>query len=523
MIKKINIKYLFILLIIIQILVCLYYGNQKKYLFCDEVYSYGLSNSKEYTFLDPINNKSYISSNEWFSSDYFRNYMEFDSLSLKSVYINQARDVHPPLYYLFLHLFCGMFQNTFYNPMIGILLNIIFLLFVDLFLFKISKYILKKDSYAFLVVLFYGLSPICISTVMFIRMYMLLTLAILIFIYAQINLLENKNTEKKFIYPFISLSIVLGGLTHYYFYVFIFPFIFLMFLHLRKDKENRKKYFHSCFIGGLICFATFPLVVFHLLGYQGLFAVKSAARFSISTIKYYLNVIDNSLFGNLLIIIIPIFIIFLLIFIFNNFKKKLSNEKIIFIFMAISVFIFFCISMNSSAFVNSRYIYPCFPIFAIIFIKGINYILNTFKIKKSLIINLFFITILISSSFFHYEIDWLYKEYNKAQTDLFEMKNGDCIIISRDKSWTNVNYSINAYANMENCAFVFISQLDDINDLINKKHNDNNLYIAFTNDTNVYSEEEKIEILEKILKLTKYDKYELSYSYIDDFYLISCN
>ena len=52
-------KWIFILLVSIQLLVCIWMGHEKRGFFCDEIYSYGLSNSEDYTFLDYQTSKLY--------------------------------------------------------------------------------------------------------------------------------------------------------------------------------------------------------------------------------------------------------------------------------------------------------------------------------------------------------------------------------------------------------------------------------------------------------------------------------
>ena len=88
-------KFIIIILLILQIVVCVYFTHLKQTCTCDGVFSYGLANSEEYTFLDPVYDR-------WVSADYFKNYVISTPdklLDFQQVYQNQINDVHPPLYY----------------------------------------------------------------------------------------------------------------------------------------------------------------------------------------------------------------------------------------------------------------------------------------------------------------------------------------------------------------------------------------------------------------------------------------
>lgn len=93
-----NYKILFIIVVLLQLLFCMYMGHQKRSFFCDEIYSYGLANSEHYTFLDNESSKMYgADTNGWVDSNYFKDYVEVnstDSFSFSAAIQNQIRDVH---------------------------------------------------------------------------------------------------------------------------------------------------------------------------------------------------------------------------------------------------------------------------------------------------------------------------------------------------------------------------------------------------------------------------------------------
>ena len=92
-----------IVLVLLQYGLCIHYGLKRQYLFCDEVYSYGLANSTDKIFLHPGEDNTPL--DEWVTGSYFENYMNYndDSFNYSAAYRNQENDVHPPVYYMLLH------------------------------------------------------------------------------------------------------------------------------------------------------------------------------------------------------------------------------------------------------------------------------------------------------------------------------------------------------------------------------------------------------------------------------------
>ena len=123
-----------ILLVVLQYGLCVHYGMKRQYLFCDEVYSYGLANSTDRTFIDPNSDDTTVK--DWVSGDYFENYLKYndESFNYKAAYVNQVNDVHPPVYYMMLHTVCYFFKNIGYSAIPGLILNLTLLIFVDILL-----------------------------------------------------------------------------------------------------------------------------------------------------------------------------------------------------------------------------------------------------------------------------------------------------------------------------------------------------------------------------------------------------
>lgn len=214
--KKIN-NILFYIAIIITTIVMFVFIGQKNGWHEDEIFSYGSSNYKcDNLFLnfgdkdslnqlidekivgknigETLKNISYYLKNEdefqdelnkkiaeekpiWKTKEQAKEYMTVSSdeiFNYWSVYYNQARDVHPPLFYMLVHLVSSICLNNFTKYII-FSINLIFYIASCFVLKKILR-LFNKEELSWITVLLYGLSMGMISIVMFQRMYMIILL-----------------------------------------------------------------------------------------------------------------------------------------------------------------------------------------------------------------------------------------------------------------------------------------------------------------------------------------------------------
>lgn len=231
-----------ILFIIVLIVVALCFCYVKSGYFLDEIYSYGLSNSEYAPFLTRVMGgditEKVISFKELFgyvsAGDNRFNYA--------SVYYNQTQDVHPPLYYYILHTVCSMFPDTF-SKWLGLIPNMIFYVLTNYLLLKLSDNLFGHTTGISLsVVTLYGLSAAGLSTVLFVRMYMLMTFLTVLLAYIVTKLMKS---ESYYLYPVVSLVIFMGLMTHYYFVFYAFFICLFYVVYQWRRKQYRKVFVFS--------------------------------------------------------------------------------------------------------------------------------------------------------------------------------------------------------------------------------------------------------------------------------------
>lgn len=417
-----------------------------------------------------------------------------DVLNYFSVYYNQARDVHPPLFYFLVHFVSTIFYGQF-SKYIIFTINLVF--FVGT-LWIIKKIMEKLDikKMAIPTMILYGASMGCISTVMFQRMYMMLTFFSVLYLYLTIKFVqEDFKIEKK--YPWI-FTILFGFLTQYYFCIYI-VFVFLLvsaYLFAKKEYQKLGRYFLVHVIAAVIGILFYPASIYHIFfSYRGLGDGREVAKPIIQSCIYYFSQIYK-LFGmkHLLFLILVLYFILIL----KN-KAKIDREKIFYcslIFLP-SVMYLFTIAKIAPFLgedYTSRYIMLLFPIIAV----GVAYLFS-FATKKQGIF--FTISLLLSVNGLYYnEPVYLYKDYQKAM-DIATTYKDDYFVYVYDNSFTHLSslpefatYKASLIINENNYDFSLLEN----DELINS----NEFILCIKNWLNVE------DILNKVLEGSHYTKYE---------------
>lgn len=233
--KNLIIGIIFILILLFS----LYWASQKEGYFVDELYTYGLSNSYKEPFLDA--EEGYL--NNYHSGEEFFDYLtvsEEDDFAFDSVWFNQARDVHPPFYYVIIHLISSIFKETM-SPWIGVGVNYFFYILSLFLYYYIAKDLCQNKWNAVIASIFFAISAGTINCLVFIRMYMMLMFWILIYTWLMIQFFRNNIERKMELFHYIAVYsvIVCGFLTHYHFIIpaVVLSLIYIIFTYSQTNKK----------------------------------------------------------------------------------------------------------------------------------------------------------------------------------------------------------------------------------------------------------------------------------------------
>ncbi len=303
-----------LLLTILAVLVVSLFFCFKKgpILYVDEVWSYGLANSEYAPWMNDVNGDGNIIGDVLTRDDLW-NYVTVnsdDSFNYGSVYYNQTNDNHPPLFYWMLHTVSSIFPNSF-SKWIGLVPNLCMYALTLLLLYLTAKRLFGSAKCALATVLLYGLSPVGLSAMLMIRMYMMMTMFTVLLAYLIVCIIQ---TPKWYLYPLIMVTIWLGTMTQYYFAVYAF-FVCaaadILFLAKRRFRDFFA--FSSCAVLGILfVYLAFPACIDHLFNsgkvtgsgiVHNMLSVSALARHLLSLVKRNLAVAAVSALSLLYIII----------------------------------------------------------------------------------------------------------------------------------------------------------------------------------------------------------------------------
>lgn len=545
-------------LIGLHICVCGFIGLHRTYLFTDEAYSYGLANSEHYSFCGPVENPTILN---WTDASFFRNYLQYDKsepFSFHAAFVNQANDVHPPLYYCLLHIVCYFCQRNWYSPIPGIVLNLCLLPIIDILLFYIAKYFSSHRSMACAALILWAFSSAGLSNAIFIRMYLLVTLWILaltayhIFLWKR-HVFNKDKIDKNIALQCIPLSLLVaaGGLTHYYFYFFaaVLGFCVCCYLLICHSLKTFFVYGISLWLGVGIALAIFPSTIHHIFGYRGNYATNSLGTFDFTKFKTYFGFINRSLTGGVMgILLVIVFLVFAyrhviqpslqkavcsdngIQFVFvkvprskssygkENIEVTISAHEILLGMVVMALLGFGYVSIQGSEIVDVRYIYPAYPLLSI-FVVHFCYCFFI-KSKRSVYLLLGSVIFVALFSVKVSGVDWTYSDYTAQISGKNSLEGKDCVIVCRDDTWVNVMQAINVYGIMDEVRCVYESQLDNIDAILQERETDDPVCFAFFSDAG-YTDEEQKDILQSIQAKLNTHNIELSYDYLTRVYSIS--
>lgn len=371
--KKRNI-YIMMIILIIQLILSLFIANKKDYLFFDEFFSYASANN---IAID----ESELPENEWLNEEWYLEYVgttEEHKFEYAIPYYNQVEDVHPPLFYFFLHTACSLIPGEF-SYLSGAAFNIVFFLCSTVVLYLLSKELFHNDSCSMIISFLYAVSYGGLNTMVFVRMYMLLTLMTLLHVYVYLKCFENeKITIKDCLMLMLTL---LGGVLTQYYFLFIAFWLGVWYtvrFIVKKQYKNLFKYLITVFGSAGISLIIWPSMITHLfLGGRGQEAQSNL--FSLEgyglALKEMFRILSNEMFTNLLPIILMclggLFIVFVVA------KKSIDVD----LWKRTAVVIFTCIGYYAvvskvTPYLVERYMMPIYPLVYLL-VVGASYTMFT--------------------------------------------------------------------------------------------------------------------------------------------------
>ena len=425
---------LIILLIIIICGVILFFQTQKAGFHEDEVYTIVSSVNPDNGLMSAYKNNDLPEDEApiWKTKEYVKEYVTLSNnnyLNLTSIYTNQEKDNHPPVFYALVHFSTILFGGEFSKYSVFVV-NIITFILSCFIIAKILKFI-NKENVITPTLIFYGLSIGTISMVLYQRMYMLLTLFILIYFYLTLKIYKNEFRLDKKIIIQLGITSVIGFLTQYFFAIYAMGMFIIMIIEMikRKDYKNLKKYIIIHIIYASIGILLFIPCIYHLLisdrGIKNLANSNYFIQFGeyIKQLTYAFSVKGST---------ILLFILLILIFIKLTYLRNKKEERFIVLLATIPTAIFFIITVKLTSWQMLRYVMPMIPFIVITLYIILDSLIDV-KYK-----NIIFIAIsvtMVTYGLIVSEPKFLYEEYD------------ECIEIAESNSEKSFVYVYDNYFN----------------------------------------------------------------------------
>ncbi len=487
-------KIAFGVILLLQIVCMIYFGNAKQGYFVDELWSYGLANS----YYHPHVYSDDALEERWVSGEYFRNYLEVlpeQRFRYGSVVYNQTQDYHPPLFYMVLHTISSFFPNTF-SKWYGIIPNIVYFAVSMCLLFALARQIYKSEWLALIPVIAYGFSAGAISNVIYIRMYVLLMVWVLVLFNLHVKwIMEDKMQSRDWLA--LILVTYLGYMSHYYFFVIAFFTAVFYFFYLLWEGKRRTllKYCTAMFVSLLLVALTFPVAYEKLFsGQRGNEAVHNLFKLSdvLGNAKRYWTIIGEQLFANsqnILAIVIMVCGLWTLIswvrkrtgngqtfrMALENIDGTLKREicaVVCVLFVSVSYFV---IILKIAPYQVDRYVFGIYPELTLLLFCFVFKIVNYWSSKNVAFTAMLMMAAVISvSGVSGKHVQYLYKNDANNVNIMKEHAGEDCLYIT----WDYYKVVGNALE-LENMGRVFTEVPDRIEALAGKLDSDKKNLIVY--------------------------------------------
>ena len=465
-------KYKIILAVIIfaQILFVTYqFAFLKEGYHSDELWSYGFAASSEggYIFMT-YDQKELMNFGEWEDCSVLKDYIVVDKSEIfdyKSVYDNCVYDIHPPFYFMVLHFIMSLFLNT-WSKWFAFAINIVALVMIQYFLYKLLMMITKDKVYSMMGILFFGFTMGMVNIMIYLRNYALGTALIMGFAYHSTEL-YYKHKEKYMksivlaaVYLFFAvLTVHLNLLV-----AFILTALYCLYYLFKKEFAVMLRYGSAMLISVLLSIAVFSATIPHLF-FTGELTERpmypAAWQFKIywAYIQHDIIGFRNSIWPEMTLtytmlgcmgavaIIVPFSFIFRKEQWFKDFKARLKrgfvslvNKRKDFQFPILFLFatVFFVLLVNSKvtniaemSTHSRRYIFIVYPVFACIIMSLVYYPIKwmTGSRKYRYIIIGFVMCISMLKVYIDKDNSFYFK-YNTVGTSMAEIEDDANVIIS---------------------------------------------------------------------------------------------
>ncbi len=335
-------------------------------------------------------------------------------------------DVHPPLFFWMLHLFCLLFGVTLWT---GVLLNIFLLCIGAIIFWKMVLWVGLDRRTALLSLALWMWSPAAVQASLEARPYELFTLAGIFFVWQLLKVTHSNNISISDVGTLI-IAILMGIFSHYHFYLFLFSaFVSVGYLACRERQQ------HILWVALAILTAAIITNLLHRGVFTAIPKLREELLFTDSVIRRLDRIVlalssflsHVHLIQYLLIALGFIFLIRFMIFNKNlfDFYRHLPSGMVV---LNITVIVFitlvsflYILGFSPKHAMGGKYLLPIWPLAVVIFVSMIS-AKNHFSKWQWIIPAFLFIQTFI-------DVKWLMVQEKKYSDPQAIFRKADAIII----------------------------------------------------------------------------------------------
>lgn len=233
----------------------------------------------------------------------YESYAYFSGFDPVLVYINQARDVHPPLYYLIFHVLAVIFQRWTFQ--IAFLVNLICFLMMEWMIVEILV-LLGKEKAILPTLVLVSFSVLGINLVTFQRMYMMMGMFVMLALYFNLKIWRDDFKMSRGMMIGLGATIVLGFLTQYFFVIYLVGLFGVMCVKMWRAKkfESLKKYVLLHVGMGVLGVALYPASLAHIFAsYRGVGALVGSSMTIGERLAGFLKIVRENIYIPFLVVL----------------------------------------------------------------------------------------------------------------------------------------------------------------------------------------------------------------------------
>ena len=216
-----------------------------------------------------------------------------EGFDFASVYYNQVNDVHPPLYYWLFNIASSLAHDSF-SKWTGLALDYVIDMLCLVMLWLLVRKLGGSTENAAAAAVLYGLSLMGLSTMLMIRMYVLLALLTLCLAYLVACMMADFKPRHALL---CALCLLAGLMTQYYFvfYAFFLCGCYVFYCIFKKDWRALKWFVPCAFAGALSLLLFFPAALDHL--FSGKLVSGDNAVENLKNVSQYVSRLKTFVFG----------------------------------------------------------------------------------------------------------------------------------------------------------------------------------------------------------------------------------